>query len=83
MLIRAPTGEPWYYERFIPVIDPVALVALLFTILVLFIMKGEDIIANPLSALRVAAPLMCYFVVMFISSWLVCTVSGFRYIWMR
>jgi ACR3 family arsenite transporter len=57
-----------------------ALVALLFTILILFIMKGEDIIANPLDALLVAAPLTLYFLIMFTGSWTVCYLAGFRYV---
>ena len=69
-------GEEWYVQNVIPKISPLTLIALLFTIVIMFSLKGKTILEIPLDIIRIAIPLVIYFIVIFVLSFILSKNSG-------
>lgn len=78
-ILRSLKGNDWYYDKFVPKISPITLIALLFTIIVMFSYKGEYIVKLPADVMLIAIPLILYFAIMFFASFWLTKRKGVSY----
>ena len=78
-ILRRNKGDQWYNIVFIPKLGPTAIIGLLFTVIVMFSMQGEKIINKPFDILRIAVPLLVYFIGMYVLSFLISIILKFKY----
>lgn len=79
LILEPKMGTEWYTKKFVPKISPLALIALLFTIIIMFTYKGKYIVELPLEVVKIAIPLLIYFLIMFSASFFVSYKSGIDY----
>jgi ACR3 family arsenite transporter len=79
LVLTKTKGEEWFNQKFIPFISPITLIALLFTIVIMFSLKGQMIVSIPFDVIRIAIPLVIFFALMFTLTFFVTKLAGANY----